>query len=125
MEVLFWFVLGTLLILGISRYNEDDKLFWKLFISFVGTFAAATVVIKYMQSTDKNKVEYLSTDPIQVPDSNSHICCVLAELSDLATPEENSSEPVSKDYCVAINNPILSKIVGGARDQPFNYFDTS
>lgn len=126
MEILFWFVLGIITILCISRYNENDKLFWQLLVSFIGTFAVATAVIKYVQSEEKkDKIEYLTTDPIQVPDSSSYMDCVLAELSDLVTPEEKSSEPVSKEYCVTILNPVLSEIVGGARDQPFEFFNTS
>ena len=125
METLFWCMIGIIIILCISRYNENEKLFWTLLVSFLGTFAAATAVISYVNNSKKNKVEYVSSNPMQVPSSNSHMYCVLAELSDLATYEEKSSEPVGKEFKTNSIDLVLSKVEGGARDQPCSFFDTS
>ena len=125
METLFWCMLGIGIVIAISRYNEDDKLFWKLLISFIGTFAAAAAVISYVQNSKKDKVVYLDTNPMQVLDGCSHIYCVLAEPSTLAIHETPVSKPASKEFLVKYTNPVLSEVAGGARDQPSDYFDTS
>ena len=60
MATLFWFLAGTALCIAFARYNEDDNLFWKLFISFVGAFTAATVVKTSMENENQEKVIMLS-----------------------------------------------------------------
>lgn len=126
MEILFWFILALTGIVCIARYNEEDKLFWKLLISLIGTFAAAVAVIKFVQSSEKkDKIECVSANPMQVLASGSHIYCVLADSSDLAIQVEKSTKPASKEFLANYNDPILSKVAGGARDQPFEFFNTS
>ena len=56
MMTLFWFLAGLATCIGIARYNEDDNLFWKLFISFVGAFTAATVVKTQLENENQEKV---------------------------------------------------------------------
>lgn len=122
--ILFWFLLGLFIILCISRYNEDDKLFWKLMVSFVGTYAAATFVYKYIESQKQDKVEYYSPAPTQVLYNGPHDC-VLADLFVFATDEGKTSDPVSKEYMKDITDPILSKVCVNTRGQPCEYFDDS
>lgn len=122
---LILFSLGIILILGISRYNENDKLFWKLFISFVGTFAAATFVYKYIESQKQDKVEYYKSAPTQALDNGSHNVCVLADPFVIVSNEGNTSDPVSKEYTACITDQVLSKVYVNTRGQPCEYIDDS
>jgi hypothetical protein len=122
---LILFSLGIILILGISRYNENDKLFWKLFISFVGTFAAATFVYKYIESQKQNKTEYYQSAPTQVLYNGPHNVCVLADPVVTASNEVKTSDPVSKDYTADYTGLILSKVYVNTRGQPVEYIDDS
>lgn len=122
----FLFLLaGILLIVGISRYNENEKLFWKLFISFVGAFAAAVAVSAYISNDKKDKIEYLNTTPTQALDDGPCDVCTLADPFVIVTYEEQSSDPVSKEYLCSYTKSVLSEIAGEIRGQPFVPFDTS
>lgn len=123
--ILFWFLLGLFIILCISRYNEDDKLFWKLLVSFVGTYAAATFVYKYIESQKQDKVEYYQSAPTQALYSGSHNTCVLADPSVTVTDVVAATDPVSKDIMIGYTMPILSEVYVETRGQPCEYFDTS
>lgn len=123
--ILFWFLIGIALILCISRYNESDKLFWTLFISFIGTFAATVAVSKYISNKKQDKIEYVTSAPTQALYTGSHCYCVMPEPSVSATIEPSSSEPVSKDIQSNNLDLSLSKIAEGIRGQPVEYFDDS
>ena len=43
MNTLLIFLLGIIVIIGIARYNESNKLFWTLLISFLSGMAVASV----------------------------------------------------------------------------------
>lgn len=122
---LLTFIIGLLIILGIARYNESDKLFWMLFVSYVGGFAATTAVCEYISSKNKDKVEVVSPTPTQVLYGGSHRFCVLADPTNTVTNEEKSSDPVSKDSVKTKQDFVLSKVCAPARDQPTMPFDTS
>lgn len=129
---LFWFFLGGLATcIGIARYNEDDSLFWKLFISFLGAFTAATVVRTQLESENQEKVVKVekATVPTQVLQSTPSIINFysLADVSQAATKREKSPKPVSKDSLINKNDSSLSKVFGSIRGQPqmFAFFDTS
>lgn len=129
---LFWFFLGGLATcIGIARYNEDDSLFWKLFISFLGAFTAATVVRTQLESENQEKVVKVekAAVPTQVLRSTPSIINFysLADVSQAATKREKSPKPVSKDSLINKNDSSLSKVFGSIRGQPqmFAFFDTS
>ena len=128
---LFWFLAGLAICIGISRYNEDDSLFWKLFISFVGAFTAATVVRTALECENQEKivkVEKAKMSPTQVPQSTPCIdFYTLADVSRAATKREKSPKPVSKDTLINKNDSLLSNVHVLARGQPglFNFFNTS
>lgn len=130
---LFWFLAGLATCIGIARYNEDDNLFWKLFISFVGAFTAATVVKTQLENENQEKVimvDKATVNPTQVPQSMSCINLydyTLADISRAATKREKSPKPVSKDSLINQNDSSLSKVFGSIRGQPqmFAFFDTS
>ena len=128
------FAIGVVIaaIFGIARYNEDDSLFWKLFISFVGAFTAATVVRTQLENENQEKVvkvEKATVSPTQVlPSASSTINFYsLADVSKAATKREKSPKPVSKDSLINFNDSSLSKVFGSIRGQPqmFAFFDTS
>ena len=131
MMTLFWFLAGLGVCIGIARYNEDDSLFWKLFISFIGAFTAATVVKTQLESENQEKVVKVekATVPTQVLQSTPSIINFysLADVSQAATKREKSPKPVSKDSLINDNDSSLSKVFGSIRGQPqmFAYFDTS
>lgn len=131
MMTLFWFLAGLATCIGIARYNEDDNLFWKLFISFVGAFTAATVVKTQLESENQEKVVKVekATVPTQVLQSTPSIINFysLADVSQAATKREKSPKPVSKDSLINKNDSSLSKVFGSIRGQPqmFAFFDTS
>ena len=131
MMTLFWFLAGLGVCIGIARYNEDDSLFWKLFISFIGAFTAATVVKTQLESENQEKVVKVekATVPTQVLQSTPSIINFysLADVSQAATKREKSPKPVSKDSLINKNDSSLSKVFGSIRGQPqmFAYFDTS
>jgi len=125
--ILFSFLLaGILLILGISRYNENEKLFWQLFVSFIGAFAATVAVVSYLDNKEKqDKIEYLNTVPTQAPDEGPCSVCTLADPFITVTNEVHTSDPVSKEAQCFSTSLILSKIVEEIRGQPLEPFDTS
>ena len=131
MMTLFWFLAGLGVCIGIARYNEDDSLFWKLFISFIGAFTAATVVTTQLESENQEKVVKVekATVPTQVLQSTPSTINFysLADVSQAATKREKSPKPVSKDSLINKNDSSLSKVFGSIRGQPqmFAYFDTS
>ena len=131
MMTLFWFLAGLSVCIGIARYNEDDSLFWKLFISFVGAFTAATVVKTQLESENQEKVVKVekATVPTQVLQSTPSIINFysLADVSQAATKRKKSPKPVSKDSLINKNDSSLSKVFGSIRGQPqmFAFFDTS
>jgi len=132
MMTLFWFLTGLAACIGIARYNEDDSLFWKLFISFVGAFTAATVVRTQLESENQEKVvkiEKATMSPTQVLQSTSSTISFysLADVSQAATKREKSPKPEVSDSLINENDSSLSKVFGSIRGQPqmFAYFDTS
>lgn len=124
---LFWFLTGLALIIGISRYNEDDNLFWKLFIAFVGSFAAATTVKYVVENKKQDKIVVVESAPTQVLESTPGTAAFrLADVS-LSVTKGVSPKPVSKDSTLNENDSVLSKVFGSARGQPqlCMYYDDS
>lgn len=131
MMTLFWFFAGLATCIGISRYNEDDSLFWKLFISFVGAFTAATVVKTQLENENQEKIVKIEKAIVSPTQAQQSAPCInfytLADVSLAATKREKSTKPVSKDSLINKNDSSLSKVFGSIRGQPqmFAYFDTS
>lgn len=127
MATLFWFLAGTAICIAISRYNEDDALFWKLFIAFTGSFAAATAYKATVENENKEKVVIVTESPTQVLQSTPCNFYTLADVSFAATKREKSPKPVSKDTLINKNDSLLSNVHVLARGQPglFNFFNTS
>lgn len=125
-------LLGLALIILIARYNEDDKLFWKLLVCFIGGFTAACVAYTLINFNKKSKASLTQVNPTQVLYTPSHYLftdCVLGEVLYITPNNVERGNLVSQD-----NSPAeckvsytCSKVGVGARDQPpqFTYFDTS
>jgi hypothetical protein len=127
MATLLWIIAVIAVITLIARYNEDDGLFWKLFIAFVGAFAAGSAVKTMIADDNKEKVVMIEKAPTQVLQSTPCNAYSLADVSLAATKREKSPKPVSKDSLINQNDSLLSKVTKYARGQPFilDYFDTS
>ena len=123
--VLFWFIIGVIAITLIARYNESDKLFWKLFLAFVLGFACAKM---YMHlTTEQNKDSLTQVCPTQASMDLSGIAQFLMSGNGPETTVSVCWVPVSKVYTPAERESglILSKISGEPRGQPHLFFDTS
>lgn len=127
MATLLWIISIIAFITLVARYNEDDKLFWKLFIAFIGAYAAGSAVKATLENNDKEKVVMIEKAPTQVLQSTPCNAYSLADVSLAATKREKSPKPVSKDSLIDQNDSLLSKVTKHARGQPFilDYFDTS
>lgn len=128
MTLVVWLAVLTVICIGIARYYEDDSLFWKLYVSFVGAYIAASVV-KATLENNQEKVTVVESIPTQALESTSGIAEFrLADVSLSATSGEKSPKPVGKDYITLNNrNSLLSKVFGSARGQPqmCMYYDDS
>lgn len=125
---LFWFLAGLATCIGVARYNEDDAPFWKLFISLVGAFTAATVVYMTMdRKQEQGKVVMVGDMPTQVLQSAPCMFCTLADVSLAATKREKSPKPVSKANIINLNNVTLSEVHPSIRGRPqfYMYFSDS
>lgn len=94
--VLFWFLLGIALILCIARYNESNKLFWSLFVAYVGAFTIASIVAS-IGNHEPEKVNLTQTYPTQLHASAPNLFGLSDDASCNATNEQISSDTVSKD----------------------------
>lgn len=118
--IFIWFLVGIIAITAIARYNEDDRLFWKLLLSFVFAFTLTTVGFKMLGTkgkSDLNGQVYPTQAPGYMSSNTSRTINMLpvVTLEDTAIPV-----PVSKD-----NTPVTVEIIdtfdevyGRNRDQP-------
>lgn len=114
-------------ITAIARYNESEKLFWSLLVSFVGTYAAVNVAVNLLNDKKEDKVVMIEKAPMQVLESVPLLTGVLADTSLSATMREKSPKPASKDMLFNLDNNILSEVHRKARGQPqwYMYFSDS
>ena len=109
---LLWFFLGILIILCIGRYNESNKLFWVLLVSFVGSFAVATVVVKSSLSSKETKQRVTQVCPTQAPNNASGIIPLADAM--LGGTISDELKPVSKDSNIpelslqSFNSPLIN-----------------
>ena len=114
---LFWFVCGILLIYAIARYNESNKLFWTLLVSFIGAFTVASIVLSSDNNEKKNVTANISPTQLYVSASNTYV--LLADVSHDTTNDvpKCTSVAVSQDYYVS--EDILScNGVNNLEDKP-------
>lgn len=109
---------GIAVITLVSRYNEDDKLFWKLLISFIGSYAAVTVASQLLSDKEQNEVVMVEKAPMHALESMPILCEGVVTDNSLATLGEKSPKPAGKDILLSKNNNILSEVHRKARGQP-------
>ena len=116
--VLFWFIIGVIAITLIASYNESDKLFWKLFLAFVLGFASAKMY--YHLTNERNENTLTQVSPTQASMELSGIAQFFLAGSTPEITVSASYVPVSQVFAPAGSESslVLSKIAGGARDQP-------
>lgn len=126
---LFWlFVVITIVSIAAARYYEQEKLFWILWTSFTGAFAAGAIVRTAMENDQEQKIVVVESAPTQVLESMPGTAAFrLADISLSATRGEKSPKPVSKDSTLNENDSLLSEVLSSARGQPqmCMYFDDS
>lgn len=92
------FIIGTLLALGIARYNESNKLFWILFISFIMGIAAVNVLDNAFGKKEQSSESFNQAYPTQgLCTVDNAFVCIFEDICTLATVKE-TSKLVSKAY---------------------------
>lgn len=97
---LLWFLLGLAIILCIGRYNESNKLFWILFVSFVGSFTVASVVMSTSSHKNEVKKSTVQVCPTQ-GQTNASGMFLLADAM-LECTKDESSKLVSKEQNIPV-----------------------
>lgn len=130
---LLLFLIGLFIIFCIGRYNESNKLFWILLISFISSFAITSVAIKAVLEKGK-KVEKVSCVSLtQAPASKSGIF-LLADYALAGTQVLTNTKPVGKGTLCSLCNSIEDSSYSGLDDivikmikppQSTDYFDDS
>lgn len=124
MNTLLVFVLGIIVIIGIARYNESNKLFWTLLISFLSGMAVASVynTVTAPEKNGKNVTLTKSTPTCQI---SSDIYCLMKDedqstnslnaklVSKIGLNSDCNNYRLSKDW----KEPILAANVPTIRGQ--------
>lgn len=113
------FLVTVAAIVGIARYNENDKLFWQLLIAFGGSYAAATAVYSLMDDEkESDKVVMIEKAPTQVLSDMPTLNGLVTGTSFSAAKRTMSAKPVSKDSLISQDTSIISKVHASPRGQP-------
>ena len=108
------FCLGILIIFGIARYNESNKLFWTLFVAYTSCFAATKVVYDTVAEKEQSETSLNQAYPTQgLPAIQGTFVCI-PENIDCVTLSKVTSSLVSQDYtpdCVELCS-TLSDVSG-------------
>lgn len=124
MNTLLIFLLGIIVIIGIARYNESNKLFWTLLISFLSGMAVASVynTVTAPEKNGKNVTLTKSTPMCQI---SSDIYCIMKDedqntnslnaklVSKIGLNSDCNNYRLSKDW----KEPILTINVPTIRGQ--------
>lgn len=119
--ILLWFILGIVLIFGIARYNESNKLFWTLLFAFVMGFAGTKMVLDVCHGNEhQSNICFTQGNSTQVSAVtlsalSYYITSVTTNMDKVVTAQR----PVSQSTTVLNeSNVILSEVFGRTRDQP-------
>lgn len=107
--VLLWFLLAFMMAFLIGRYNESNKLFWQLVLSFaIGISGAYVVERSFFNEEEKDVIEHVNSHPTQGLSSSS-VFGLLAELTETTPSSENSNlvNSVNVDYNTSLSNIIV------------------
>lgn len=121
-------LLGLAIIVGVARYNENDSLFWKLLVCFIGGFASACVVINLLKE-DRSKDNLEQVTPTQTLLAPEQVCDTLLAIFEMPTTTDDveHQKSASQDNSLATPKVVSasSEVSSSARDQPFKFYDTS
>lgn len=112
------FMVIIAVIVAIARFNEDEKLFWQLLVSFVGAYAAITVATQLLSDKKQNEVVMVEKAPMQALEGMPTLTMSVVTDNSLATRGEKSPKPAGKDMLLNQSNNILSEVHRKARGQP-------
>ena len=134
MTTLLMFVIGLILIIGFARYNESNRLFWILLISFLSGIAGASIYNTCTnQNKNENKVTLTKSTPTYQASLNNY-CFMKIEDSDTHKPKAKSvSKFLLNSDCTYFRSskdediPILTGMIPTIRGQCTTNFvyDTS
>ena len=94
------FLLGLLIIFGIARYNESNKLFWALFVSFVLSFAGTKIIVDTFSDDERSDTTLIQTPPMQGLDAASDTClCLLA--GELLSTDVKATSKLAGQVCAS------------------------
>lgn len=89
------FVLGILMICGIARYNESNKLFWTLLTAYVLSFTVGTIAYNVINGEKESQAVLNKACPTQASiDMQSAIC--YSDIVYYLTPVKATSTLVGK-----------------------------
>ena len=92
---LFMFLLGILIILGIARYNESNKLFWTLFTAYTLGFAVTKLVYDNFNKNEQSQQSLNQAYPTQgLLAMGNTFMCFTDNIS--YTTTETTSNPVGQ-----------------------------
>ena len=92
---LLMFFLGILIILGIARYNESNKLFWTLFTAYTLGFAGTKLVYDSFHEKEQSQQSLNQAYPTQgLLAMDNAFVCIADNIS--YTTTETTSNPVSQ-----------------------------
>jgi len=110
---LFWFFIGIVIILCIGRYNESNKLFWVLLVSFIGSFTAASIVVSVLRD-NQDKESKNQVCPMQgLTNTSSNNIAYLAD--DLFVNKKATAKLAGKDN--TSDNTFLTE--GSSNDEQY------
>lgn len=116
---LFWCLTAIAVALGIARYNQSNKLFWILTISFLIGIAGASVYHKMVvNNDDQDKVELTQVCPTQslqniivpvdfypVPISTTTVRLEPVSASQVNTPEHSEHNFILSEWVIPTRTP--------------------
>lgn len=109
MTTLLWCITAIALALLISRYNQSNKLFWVLVISFLAGISGAAVFDAITsKESPKSKEKLTQVCPTQGVSDVSKTLFFLAEIDQIPTTCHIEPILVSQDYTPALSEPSFS-----------------
>lgn len=118
--ILLWFILGIVLILGIARYNESNKLFWTLLFCFVMGFAGTKMILDIHHGNEQRSNDSL-TVVYPTQKSIGMVATTLFQTSaNMMAVKVTASNSVGQDSTPKTNKTNITpgKISKRTRDQP-------
>ena len=118
---LLYFFTAIILAFGIARFNESNKLFWELMISFMLGYAGTVMVDRTINGSKRSNESLVQVCPTQTPNvaSSNNSVCLLADAA-LAPAKVTALKSVVQDITPEEREIeiIPSEVFGRTRDQP-------